>query len=209
MILNPGTNGDIPRVPKRSYKTSSVRVPRVSSSYTFRQIVDKTQIQQSSTAFGFSFGFTFGDLDGVSSLGSLFDQYRLDAIKLHIVPDQTALQVATLSTTQFNPLYCVIDYDDGNVPTSAGYCRQYNNCIELMPGESLERTIAPRVELSSVIGGTATNTAVIGPQWQDCSVTNLVHRGIKIWVPASVASQTVLQTWSVYAEYFVTMRNVR
>lgn len=204
-----GGRGDIPREPKRTYKTSSVRVPRVTQTYTFRQIVDKTTIEQSTTGFGFSFNFTFGDLDGVTSLGSLFDQYRLDAVTLHIVPDQNALQVPTQSSTSFNPLYVVIDYDDSTNPTSAAYCRQYNNCIELMPGESLSRTIAPVVELATVISGTATNSTQVRPQWQDCAITTLSHRGIKIWCPAATASQTLLQTWTVYAEYFVSMRNVR
>lgn len=202
--------GDIPRTVKRTYSTISCPRPRAGGNYIFRQIIDGAQIQANPTGFGFAYSWKVSQLDGISSMGSLFDQYRILAVDFHIVPDQNALQVATLSTNQWVPLYCVIDYDDSTVPTSAAYTRQYNNCIELQPGESLQRRFQPRAE-AAVIDSTSTtvNALSIGDTWMDIAQTNVPFRGIKIWSPSTVAGQTSLQSWSVFTEVFVELRAVR
>jgi len=211
-VVDPGVEpiGDIPKNVRRTYTTVSCPRPLAGGNYIYRQILDGTTITAQNPGFGFAYNWKIANLDAIGSLGALFDQYRFLAVDIHIVPDQNALQVATLSTTTWVPLYCVIDYDDSTVPTSAAYTRQYNNCIELQPGESLQRRLQPRAE-AAVIDSTATTVSAlsIGDTWMDVAQTNVVFRGVKVWIPACVASQTAVQTWSVFTEAFVEFRSVR
>jgi hypothetical protein len=210
-LLPPEPRGDVPREPKRTYTTLSVRHPRVTNQFNVRQIVDKGYITCSNAGqVNAQLNFTFGDMDNVSSFGALFDQYRFDAVTLHIVPNSNATQVTTPATTAFQPLYVVIDYDDGIALPSQAVARQYTTCIELSPGESCKRTIQPRIETAMVLAGPVTsNVASVGGQWLDCAITTVPHRGFKILVPQAVAAQTILQQWNIYLEYWVSFRTVR
>lgn len=211
MLAPPQPRGDVPREPKRTWSTISCKVPRETGVFTIRQIVEKGYLTASnSAAVVATYPFAFGDLDAVSSLGSLFDQYRIDAVTIHVVPTNNALQVATPSATQFQPLYIVIDYDDGNNPTSQAYMRQYDSCIEMSPGESCKRTICPRLEAASIVPGpTTTNVISLSAPWMDCSNTTAKHYGFKILIPQSIAAQTLLQQWNVFFEYHMSFRSVR
>jgi hypothetical protein len=206
----PQPRGDLPRRPKRTYVTSSVSRPLPTSEFCFRQIVDVNYITSSNAAgVGGIYSFTLGALDGVTTLGSLFDQYMIAAVTMHVVPTANAVQVLQPGATNMQPLYLAVDYDGGTTPTSQAFMRQYDSCIELAPGESCERTIRPRVEFASIIGGVNTNVGSISAPWCDCAVTTLKHFGFVFFTPQAIAAQTTLQQWEVFFEYFVVFRSVR
>lgn len=209
-LAPPQPRGDVPRAPRRTWDTQSCRVPRETSSYTFRQIYENGYLTASNTAtVTAQYNFQFGNLDNVASLGALFDQYRFDAVTIHVVPTQNALQVADPTATNYQPLYIVVDYDDNVALGSQSAARQYDSCIELSPGESCKRTICPRVDVASVISGTPTSAVTLSAPWVDVAVTTLPHYGFKVLIPQAHASQTLLQQWNVFFEYHVTMRSVR
>jgi hypothetical protein len=134
-----------------------------------------------------------------------FDQYRIQAIRFSIVPQNNAIGLVTNSTTALTPLYCVIDYDDATALTSSAAAEEYNNCITLSPGESLSRTFQPRMAVGAY-AGTFTGFANVAPQWIDAVSTGVQHYGIKTYIPGVTAAQTQLQTWQVIVEYAVELR---
>lgn len=143
-------------------------------------------------------------IDNVSYFASLFDQFRIDCVVVHIIPSQNALQVPTQTTTEWANLYCVIDYDDATTLSSTAAYREYDNCVILAPGESCRRTFQPRVALSAYAGSFGSYVNV-GGVWIDTASTTVQHFGLKIGVPPVDTSQTLLQEWKIEIEYFISL----
>jgi hypothetical protein len=202
--------GDVPRSAKRTYVTVSCPRPITSQVYTTRQISDGTEIVASGSArTDTALYFALVGIDNVTNFANLFDQYRIDAVVAHIVPSNNAIQVPTYSSTEFVNLYVVIDYDDANALSSTPSYREYDNCIELAPGESCKRTFQPRVSLSAYSGGAFGAYSNIGGMWLDTASTSIQHYGLKIGAPACDTSQTILQSWKVIIEYYISFRALR
>lgn len=175
----------------------------------FRQLVDYTDLTSSSSAnVSVAYNFTLAGLDFSANFANIWDQYRIDAIRFHVVPTSNAVQVVTQSTTNMVQLYCVIDYDDATALSNAPAARGFDNCIELQPGESCERLFQPRAALAAYAGA-FNNYANVGGMWFDSASTGVQHYGLKLFVPQSDAGQTLLQVWRVFAEFYVSFRTVR
>lgn len=197
------TGSDIPIRPKRTYETLSCRFPVA----TDRAVVHSNSVGMlaatatSSVNTTYYFSMTLSN----ATVGN-YDQYRLMALRFSILPQNNAVGLVTNSTTSLVPLYCVIDYDDASGLTSAAQAQGYNNCITLAPGESLVRTFKPHMALAAYSGSFG-SFANVEPMWIDAANTGVQHYGIKVFIPGATASQTLLQTWQVIAEYCWELKN--
>jgi hypothetical protein len=204
------SRGDVPRSAKRTYETVSCPRPITNQVYTTRQISDGSEILASSSARSdTSYYFGLNGIDNVTNFTNLFDQYRIDCVVVHIVPSNNAIQVPTQSTTEFVNLYAVIDYDDATVLSATYSYREYDNCIELAPGESCKRTFQPRAAVSAFSGGAFGAYSNIGGMWLDTASPAVQHYGLKIGVPPCDSSQTILQSWKLIYEYYISFRALR
>jgi hypothetical protein len=145
-------------------------------------------------------------LNASNATAGNYDQYKLLAVRVSIVPQNNAVGLVTNSTTGLVPLYCVIDYDDATVLTTAAQAEGYNNCITLGPGESLIRTFRPHMAIAAY-SGSFTSYANAEPMWIDAASNTVQHYGIKVFIPATTAAQTLLQTWNVIIEYAWALKN--
>lgn len=193
---------------KRTYVTRSVSIPRTTSQFCTRQITDATLTASASAAVTGAYTFTLATLDQYSTFTSLFDQYRCAAIRISIVPQNNAIGLFTASTVYLESLYCVLDYDNSTALSNVAAARQYDNCIELAPAESLERTFKPRIAAAAYGSGAFTSYANMGDVWLDCASPNVVYYGVKVIIPQCAASQTNLQVWDVILEEFWEFRSV-
>jgi len=199
---SPMANGDIPVRPKRTYSTTSCRLPKVTEMTTVRaqQFTTVGALAAATQAPTYYFA-----LSNFNVGTGFYDQYRIDAIRFSIVPQNNAVGLVTNSTTTLVDVYCVIDYDDASGLIGPATASAYSNCIILHPGESLERTFQPRMAVAAY-SGAFTSYANTEPLWIDAASTGVQHFGIKLWIPAAAAAQTLLQTWDITIEAFVTMR---
>jgi hypothetical protein len=136
----------------------------------------------------------------------VWDQYRIDAVRMTITAQNNAVGLVTNSTTALTALYTVIDYDNSTNLGSIATARQYSNCAVLEPGKSLIRTFQPRVAIGAY-SGAFTSFANMTPPWIDCSSASVNHYGIKIFVPGVTAAQTQLQSWDINFEYYVSLKS--
>lgn len=153
------------------------------------------------------FTFALNGIGGTSTLASLFDLYRIEAIRMTVRPNNNALGLVDPTVTNLVPLYWTIDYNDGVALTSASAATEYDNCMVLSPGESATRTFRPMYNL---VAKSAAGTDYISRSgdWLDTSSEDIIHYGCKFYIPAGAAVQTFLQTWTVVSEYFITLRQV-
>lgn len=201
--------GDIPKPVKYTQSTLSTRVPRVTDIFTARSLTVTTSgITASATVnVAPTYNFSLSDIDNANAFIGLFDQYRIDAVRFIIKPNNNAIGLVTNSTTSIVPLYCVIDYDNTGTLASAVAARSYDNCVILTAGESLCRTFKPHVAVAAY-SGAFSSFANQEDEWIDSDSSTVQHYGIKVFVPAATAAQTLLQSWTVEREYFISFRKI-
>jgi hypothetical protein len=161
-----------------------------------------TTTLQAGTAQAPTFNFTMGQF----TVGTgFYDQYKFEAIRFTITPQQNAIGLFTNSTSSAVPIYCVIDYDDSTALSSVGAAAGYANCVIINPGESCERVFKPHMALAAY-SGTFASYANVVPTWIDSASSSVQHYGIKLYIPAITVGQTQVQDWNVTVEAFVALR---
>lgn len=149
-----------------------------------------------------AYTFTNTQLGQNAAFAALFDQVRIDAIRFSIIPTSNAVQVPTQASTAFVQLYCILDYDGIATPNTAALMRERDNCLILEPGESCERTFKPLSQ-----GGSSSNPLLQMDPWYPIS-KNPVYNGLVVFIPQVTAAQTVLQSWNLEVEFFLSFRSL-
>jgi hypothetical protein len=144
-------------------------------------------------------------LSAANVTAGFFDQYRIEAIRFTVAPQNNAIGLVTNSTTTLSPFYCVIDYDDSTSLANVSAALAYSTCVVANPGESIERVFKPRIAVAGYTGG-FTGFTNMADQWIDSASTTVLHYGVKTLVSGVAAAQTLLQSWDVTVEYFINFR---
>ncbi len=206
-VPGPGT-GDIPPGPRSDVVTRSVALPRATSRLCFHQHAPPVTVTASNS--GVTSGvltFALSGLDGSGTLTSLFDFYRISAIRVSVRPQNNAIGVVDPTVTRLVEFYNVIDYNDGTAPGTTTSIREYDNCVVLLPGETCERTFQPRMS-APVRSAAGTDYMSVVPQWLNTGSDDVIHYGLKYLVPQVNVAQTILQTWQIDIEYWVEFSKV-
>jgi len=205
---NKGTAGDIPRQRKVDIMTLSTRVPSSTPVFTTRCALSPIILVASASATqSSSINANFNNTDNVANFQTIFDQYRIVAMRVNIIPQNNAIRLVTNSTTSLVDFYTVIDYDNPTALSNAAAARDYENCMIQAPGESAMRVFQPRMALAAYAGA-FTSYANTQPLWIDCASPSVQHYGLKYFIPQATAAQTQLQSWELNAEYFIQFRSV-
>jgi len=150
--------------------------------------------------------YTF-TLSGLPNGGpSAWDQYKFEAVRFSIFPDNNAVGLVTNSTTTLVPIYCVLDYDDSTALSTIAQAQGYDNCVQLEPSQSLSRTFKPRFAVAAYAGA-FTNYCNMEPHWLDSVSNGVVHYGVKLAIPPATAAQTQLQSWRIAVEVWLSFRS--
>lgn len=160
-----------------------------------------------------SFAFALADIPNISSIGALFDQYRIDEIQFRIKSRNPALfisQTASPNNSSCEPLV-VVDRDDNTAPTTLSELQQYDNCQQMGAQDSMDVIFTPSITPSVFSGGAFSGYAVEDSKkyWLDLANTAIPHYGIKMGFPALVTSTTQKFDWVVTAWYKVSFKNKR
>lgn len=199
---------DVPAAEKFDYVTRSIPTPLTSSQLLFRQVAP-AQILTASTSGALATVFTFAlnGLAGSSTPASLFDFYRLEAIRMSVKPQNRAISVVDPTATKLVNMYWVLDYNDAVPPTVPSDLTVYENCMILAPGESGQRTFRPKAKVV-VDSAAGTDYMSVEPGWMPTTSDDVLHYGAKILAPVVNGAQTVLQTWTVTIEYYIAFKKV-
>lgn len=215
---------------KRFSKRGSFRQGKQSSKYLFNRRwqtqsgIVSSEVGESSGAFVFK----LDDLPDYTEFTSLFDQYRICAVKVTITSPYTGNTGLVprsgaangLGTMPAIKMYSVSDYDDA-VTLTVAQLMQYQNCriTELttnLKGGKASFFIKPRLA-TAVYSGAFTsygNTKM----WLDAASPSVEHYGFKwafdaIYADGGIAGTAT--TWGVATslqwdlKYYVAFRNVR
>lgn len=201
--------GDIPAHKMTDQSTSSVAIPRTTSMFTTHQTREPYVLaQQALVITSQAMKFELGDLPNVASFAATFDQYRIDAIRVTIRPQNTAIGLFTNTAITLSDLLVVIDYNDATALTSLAQAREYDNCMTLAPTESGSRTFRPCIAVGAYNGAFTGYTSLNSDAWIDMGSTNVQHYGLKAICGGGAAGQTTLQVWEIIPEFWISFRHV-
>jgi len=150
-----------------------------------------------------SFAAVTATLNSVSDYGSwasVFDQYRITAMEVTVMPQYSA---TTTITTVTGHIHSVIDYDDNTTITPA-QALEYSNCIVYNPGDTSVRSFKPHIA-AAAYSGTFTSYANLADQWIDSGSPGVVHFGMKL----AASATGIPVTYDVVVRLVVQFRNPR
>jgi len=199
---------DIPAAEKFDFVTRSVPTPLTSNLMTFHQyapaqILTASNVGPTSTVFTFA----LNGLAGSSTPATLFDFYRIDAVRMSVKPQNNAISVVDPTVTKLVNMYWVLDYNDANVPALPSDMTTYETCMILAPGESGQRTFRPKIKVV-VNSAAGTDYMSAEPGWLPTTSDDVLHYGAKLLAPVVNGAQAVLQTWTVTLEYYISFKKV-
>lgn len=144
--------------------------------------------------------FSLNDLPSFGEFVSLYDMYKIKAVKVSFYPTMTQ----NVSTGAVNNVYAsarffsAIDYNDGSAPTTVDEVRQYSNCkysSQVRPHVRFIRN--PKIAIS--------NTYSFSP-WLSTAVSTENYFGLKV---AAEATGATSNTYSIEATYYLAFKNVK
>jgi hypothetical protein len=198
---------DVPQHRMYEQNTLSAVIPKTTSVFTTRAVRNTSIITASSSDQFPTYNFKLTDLSNHSDLESVFEQYKIDAIRMTIRSLNASFGLYTNSTTSLADIYSVIDYNDSTAFGATADAREYENCMTLMPGESCVRVFKPKAALAAY-DGTFTGYASALNSWIDTTSNAVQFYGVKLAIGHDSVGQTTHQQWEIEFEYFVSFRSV-
>jgi len=165
----------------------------------------------------FPYSFRLDTIPNYSELQSVFDQYKVNGIKLQFTPYWDGNDYATQGTNNFSVLPRVYTLTDengipaGSINTEAKFL-EYSNAKQIIePQKPFSIYFRPNIEMSSA-GDSNTQAAVTsnGPRWIDTSNPTIPHNSCAIGmiVPTGLTGG---QSWvyHVVATYYLQFKNAQ
>jgi len=176
--------------------------------YNVVQEVSLGPIVSSSTAgteVDGAFYFYLAQLDQVTTLQAMFDQYRFLQVTVFFLPRLDMVgTTGTIFPTQIGHLTTALDYDDA-ASTAFTALRQRQTCFTSGAIREHARTMTPHAALAAY-SGAFTSFVNISRMWVDSASSNVQHYGVKY---ALTDCQFVsVGVYDVYARYVVQFRQV-
>lgn len=193
--------------------------PRV---HRFKRMCKLDNISASITNLGVGSGislayqFTLDSLPNYTEFTNLYDLYKINGIKLTFVPSASEYINSTTSGTAnqngFQRFASVLDFDDTSTPVNENELLQYSSLKQTPGWATHSRYFKPRVNtvVEGIVGATLASSST-APKWISTANPEVEHLGVKIFVPPPIAGSSVSAaiTYTVYATYYVSCRNVK
>lgn len=144
--------------------------------YTFSQEYKLAAVISSTSSDSFTAtAFAVSSLSEISSLTTIFDQYRIKQVEWMCFPRITSEAAST-----FVPgIFCtVVDYDDATALSSVAAALNYQNALTTNGTDGHYRCFTPHCAVAAY-SGTFTSYANVESPWIDAASTGVQHFGVK------------------------------
>jgi len=119
--------------------------------------------------------FILSAVGDATSLGSVFDQYRIALVEARFVPEVTENNVFTNDPGLF---HSVVDFDDASVLTTLAEATDYSNCITTTGVKEHKHVFVPHVAVAAYSGAFTSFENQAAP-WIDMNSPSVQHYGVK------------------------------
>lgn len=182
--------------------------------YNFKRTCELANIQTTAqvTPTVFAYQFKLSDLPNITEFTSLFDQYRIRAVKLTFYPPSNTAWTSNVTSMPIGEFYTVLDFDDAGAPTDVNYLNQYQTLKRTYFNRPHSRYFYPRAAQSGMYstGGVTTGyRSVPNKEWFDCGYPDILYYGLKGAYVIQNSNQVLAETIRVTATYYFQVRMVR
>lgn len=149
--------------------------------------------------------FKLNDLPGVSELISLYDQYRINLVKLELIP-QSNVNSFVGETIPY--IHSVVDYDDSILLGSLNEAYEYESLKSTSAFRPHKRLIKPCFMNMGI--NTVSASVPINPRrgWISTAQSSIVHRGFKLLIEDSGSANVDLEI-RVKTTFYLQFKNVK
>lgn len=128
---------------------------------------------------------SFAQVDQVSALSAVFDQYKILEVECFITP-KTSADIASSRNAQY---VTVLDFDDSTNLTSFASAGDYVSAVFAPQTNGTVRRFVPRVAQALYAPSAFTSFGNSSPMWIDTASSNVAHYGVKLAALPVTASQ--------------------
>lgn len=157
------------------------------------------------------FVYSLQNLPSYTDFTTLFDQYRIDKIRVTFYPRQNVTNGTfpspTNDTVQSCQVFSVVDYDDGTAPTALDQLLQYQNLKTTRGLQVHSRTFKPGVEIAQTNNGTLAGSMVKKSPWLDATNALVWHNAIKVCLQNTGGFAPI--TYDMKVDMWISCKNVR
>jgi hypothetical protein len=205
-LNSPAINSKLWNAAAQQWPAFNNTLKKDNSIHKFVQLIDLNTVITSNTSanVAYSRAFAFNDLPQVTSLQTLFDQYRITDIEVWLNPGIQAGSTYNPGTSGY--MYTVTDYDDAANLASPSAALQYTNVMQGPSQMGHYRKWKPHVA-EALYGGAFTSFGNIAAPWIDMASPGVQHYGFKAITTAASSSSNVT-SWSLTVRYHFETRNV-
>lgn len=193
---------------KRNYRQRFKRTYRYSKRgqklFLFKRFCDYGELTISNATNTYaSYNFSLVDLPSYTEFTSLYDMYKINAVKLTFLPQVTnsISSGAVNNPNASSRFFSVIDYNDGSAPTSIDELRQYHSCRMTPILRKHKRYIMKPKILDS-------NGFSISP-WMSTASPSANYYGLKIAVEPMDSTSTTTMIYTVEAKIYMSFKQVK
>lgn len=151
-----------------------------------------------------SYNFSLRDLPNYQEFTNLYDQYKINAVKISFIPQMTqSVSIGSINNPAANArFFSVIDYNDDTPLTSIDDAREYASCKYTPILRTHKRYLKPRLQDRGA-------TYTPGRPWVNCTSPEQDYYGVKIAVEPMGSTTTQTMAYSVEAVYYLSFKNVK
>lgn len=188
---------------RRRYRKQTRFSKKGQKLYLFKRFCDYGELTVSSLTGGsFAYNFSLNDLPNYTEFTSLYDMYKLNAVKITFIPQQTeSISLGSINNANNVRFFSAIDYNDSSAPASANELREYQTCKVTSVFKQHKRYIYKPKILDSVSSSRTAWIATASPS------TN--HYGLKVWVDPIDSTTTTSMTYQVEAKLYLSFKQVK
>lgn len=207
-------------VPYGAARPSAGLVPKLAAGtyhrHTQRFLFANYSVNCTASTLG-AISFALNQMPDGNTLAALFDEYKIEKVKLTIRPTSNVSEAASgqhvttaAGYTGLGLVHTAIDYNDEAAPANAGTVIAYRNSKTTRSDEIHVRTFAPKVAVEVFRSSVATAYASLPDTWLSSSITDVPHYALKYCLdggpgdPAQISFRV-----SIDCEMTVLMRNSR
>lgn len=157
--------------------------------------------------------FSLAQVPNHTEFTSLYDQYKISAVKVKIIPRFNSINSSEAGTSGLFPfdgqLFTAIDYDDSGV-SNVNDILQYQNCKMTRLTSTHQRYFKPAARgiVQDITGASTARMPVKG--FIDSADDQVLHYCLKWCIPQfSAAAEAALVKFDVITTYYLAMKNVR
>jgi hypothetical protein len=166
-----------------------------------------TLASQAGTINRYGVSFTLNDVPNTSEFTSMFDQWRIYEVEVHLIPRNNVTTTGTTPSDTATYVVSWLDFDNIAFISAGITDGLQSRTLELHSSHNpIVRRFSPKINLRSTdISGTEASGVSLYEGWCDSGAAGIAHYGFKIAIGGTTSASDVV--FDIFVKYHLQFRN--